>query len=288
MIYKQKTFQLCGILMGLAVVASQYSYAATSRVALVVGNSDYQFISKLKNPVNDARSMYYALKDVGFDRVLYVENGSKGKINRAIGAFKNVLKKEHNKGNETVALFYYSGHGAQYGDENYILPVTLNDQASNNLDTIFASDTIKVNDVMDGMEKAKSTMQIVVLDACRNNPFKNSGNKVGSKSLGKGLAWVDNTNRVKSSVPKGSFIAYATSPNNVALDEGRYNSPYTKHLLKGIKTAGLSIENLFRDVRKSVIRDTNGRQVPWESSSLEGEFYFAGKGLKRRRMRGGF
>jgi uncharacterized caspase-like protein len=268
--------------MGLAVVASQYSYAATSRVALVVGNSDYEFIGKLKNPVNDARGMYYALKDVGFDSVLYVENASKKKMNRAIGAFNRVLKREHLKGKETVALFYYSGHGAQDGDENYLLPVTLNHQASNNYDTI------KVNDVMDGMEKAKSTMQIVVLDACRNNPFKNYGNKVGSKSLGKGLAWVDNTNRVKSSVPKGSFIAYATSPNNVALDEGRYNSPYTKHLLKGIKTAGLSIENLFRDVRKSVIRDTNGRQVPWESSSLEGEFYFAGKGLKRRRMRGGF
>jgi uncharacterized caspase-like protein len=266
--------------MGLAVVASQYSYAATSRVALVVGNSDYQFISKLKNPVNDARSMYYALKDVGFDSVLYVENASKKKMNRAIGAFNRVLKREHLKGKETVALFYYSGYGAQDGDENYLLPVTLNHQASNNYDTI------KVNDVMDGMEKAKSTMQIVVLDACRNNPFSTKGNKVGSKNVGKGLTWIDNSNRVKRSVPKGSFIAFATSPNNVALDEGRYNSPYTKHLLRNIRTKGLSIEKLFKNVNKSVKDETYGRQIPWVSSSLDKDFYFAA--FKRRRIRGGF
>lgn len=285
MIYKQKTFQLCGILMVLAVVASQYSYAATSRIALVVGNSDYQFLNKLKNPVNDAIGMYYALKDVGFD-VLYVGNGSKKKMNRAISRFKRDLKREHLKGKETVALFYYSGHGAQYGDENYLLPVTLNDQASNNLDTIFADETIKVKDVMKSMDDAKSTMQIVILDACRDNPLNTKGNKVGSKNVGKGLTWIDNSNRVKRSVPKGSFIAYATAANEFALDEGRDNSPYTKHILRNIRTKGLSIENLFKKVRKSVENETNGQQTPWEYSSLDDDFYFAG--FKRRRIRGGF
>ncbi|WP_069471680.1 caspase family protein [Candidatus Marithrix sp. Canyon 246] len=252
---------------------------------MVIGNANYDSIGNLKNPVNDARGMYYALKDVDFDSVLYVENGSKKKMNRAIGAFNRVLKREHLKGKETVALFYYSGHGAQYGDENYLLPVTLNDQVSNNLDTIFASDTIKVNDVMDGMEKAKSTMQIVILDACRDNPLQTKGNKIGSKNVGKGLAWIDNSNRVKRSVPKGTFIAYATSPHNVALDEGRDNSPYTKHLLTNIRTKGLSIENIFKKVRKSLISETNGRQVPREDCSLDDDFYFAG--FKRRRIRSG-
>jgi uncharacterized caspase-like protein len=129
-------------------------------------------------------------------------------------------------------------------------------------------------------------MQIVILDACRDNPLTTKGNKIGSKNVGKGLAWIDNSNRVKRSVPNGSFIAFATSPNNVALDEGIKNSPYTKHLLRNIRTKGLSIENLFKNVNKSVKNETDGRQIPWVSSSLEDDFYFAG--FKRRRIRGGF
>lgn len=257
-----------------------------SRIALVIGNADYQFINKLKNPVNDATEMSKALRDLGFN-VINETNANRQTMKVAINTFKQKLKREQRKGKQTVALFYYSGHGAQYRDNNYLLPVSLNTDSSNNLDTIFSSDTIALNDVMAGMKTAKANMQIVILDACRNNPFKNDGFKIGSKSISKGLAWIDNTNS-NSRAPQGSFIAYATAPGAVAYDEGRYNSFYTKHLLKHIREEGISIEEVFKKVRNAVIEEMGGRQIPWESSSLKSDFYFAGKGLKRRTMSVGF
>jgi len=257
-----------------------------SRIALVIGNADYQFISQLKNPVNDAKGMSKVLEDLGF-HVIHEENANRQAMEKAVNTFKQNLEMEQSKGKQTVALFYYSGHGTQYGDENYLLPVAIDTESSNNLDTIFSSDTIALSDVITGMEKAKANMQIVVLDACRDNPFKNDGFKVASKSIGKGLAWIDNTNS-DSFAPQGSFIAYATAPNAVAYDEGRYNSPYTKHLLKRIREEGVSIETLFKEVRNAVIEEMGGRQIPWESSSLKSDFYFAGEGLKRRTMSAGF
>jgi len=276
-------------LLALVFFAFQPAHAASSRIALVIGNADYQSLEPLKSPVNDARAMYWVLKDSLNFRVIYTENANQRKMERAIRKFKAVLANERQRGNETVGLFYYSGHGAQYGDENYLLPVAI-DTSTDNLDTIFSSETIALSSVLDGMKAANTTMNIVVLDACRNNPFSQTGVKSGSKSVGKGLAWVDNTSSDDSTVPQGSFIAYATAPNRVAFDDGKAKySPYTRHLLKHIRKRGMSIEEMFKVVRNAVIQETNNQQVPWESSSLKGEFYFAGKEKRQTtKLRGGF
>jgi len=269
-------------LLVLVFFAFQPAHAATSRVALVIGNADYESLDPLKSPLNDARAMYWVLKDDLNFRVIYTENANQQVMERAIRKFKAVLANERQRGNETVGLFYYSGHGAQYGDENYLLPVAI-DTSTDNLDTIFSSETIALSSVLDGMKAANTTMNIVVLDACRNNPFSQTGIKSGSKSVGKGLAWVDNTSSDDSTVPQGSFIAYATAPNRVAFDDGKAKySPYTRHLLKHIRKRGMSIEEMFKVVRNAVIQETNNQQVPWESSSLKGEFYFAGKEKRQR------
>jgi uncharacterized caspase-like protein len=244
-----------------------------SRVALVVGNADYQFLPQLNNPVNDAKDMSEALKDLGFN-VIYRQDADKSSMAAAIEEFKQALASERQQGKETAGLFYYSGHGAQYGDENYLLPVGLNAKASDDSDVIFASETVALNSVFDGMNEANSTMQIVVLDACRDNPLSQKDFFThGSKSVGKGLTWVDDASISTTTVPHGTFIAYATAPNQVAYDD----SLYTKHLLANIREEGLSIEELFKKVRISVVEETNERQQPWDNSSLKGEFYFAGK-----------
>ncbi|MEN8215347.1 MAG: caspase family protein [Pseudomonadota bacterium] len=267
----------------------QPAHAATSRIALVIGNADYQSLEPLKSPVNDARAMYWVLKeDLNF-KVIYAENANQWKMERALIKFKALLVSERQRGNETVGLFYYSGHGAQYGDENYLLPVAID--TAGNLETIFSSETIALSSVLDGMKEANATMNIVILDACRNNPFSKGGFKSGSKSVGKGLAWVDNTSSEDSMVPQGSFIAYATAPNRVAFDDGKAKySPYTRNLLKYIRKRDMSIEKMFKLVRNAVIEETNNQQVPWESSSLKGEFFFAGKEKKEtlRLRSGGF
>jgi len=265
----------------LSCAAIQPPLQTESRVALVIGNADYQFIDKLKNPVNDAKDMSKALEDLGFE-VIQEENANRQTMETAIETFKQRLERKRQQGKKTIGLFYYSGHGAQYGDENFLLPVAI-DTTTDNLDTIFSSETIALSSVLDGMKAANTTMNIVVLDACRNNPFSQTGVKSGSKSVGKGLAWVDNTSSDDSTVPQGSFIAYATAPNRVAFDDGKAKySPYTRHLLKHIRKRGMSIEEMFKVVRNAVIQETNNQQVPWESSSLKGEFYFAGKEKRQR------
>jgi len=247
-----------------------------ARIALVVGNADYKVVSPLNNPVNDAKGMSEALKELKFE-VISKENANKETMETAIKEFETRLKEEHQQGKKTVALFYYSGHGAQDGDENFLLPVALN-TAHDTPNTLLESETVALSSVLDSMKDAETTMNIVILDACRNKPdnlmLADASGK--TKSLAKGLAWVDNTASPDSTVPEGTLIAYATSPKKEAYDDGVKNSPYTKYLLERIHERGLSIEELFKQVRKKVIKETEEKQTPWESSSLEGEFYFAG------------
>jgi len=175
-------------------------------------------------------------------------------MKRAMLSFGRSLRK-----NATTGLFYYAGHGVQVRGKNYLIPVNASISAEDEIDL----EGIDVNDFLRVMNDSKSRVNIVVLDACRNNPFARSFRSSG----GGGLAPVQ--------APKGTFIAYATAPGQVALDgENSENSPYTEALSRAISEPGLSLETVFKRTRSKVLEVTGEQQVPWETSSITGEFYF--------------
>lgn len=219
------------------------------RVALVIGNGGYQD-SPLLNPVNDARAMRQALRVLGFD-VLYGENLSQNEMKRAVRGFGERIR------NGGVGLFYYAGHGTQTRGNNYLIPVGA--MITNEDDVEYES--VDVGLVLAQMATAHNRLNIVILDACRNNPFARS-----FRSAQKGLASID--------APSGTLIAYATAPGSLASDGAGANGLYTQELLKVIMKPEMSIEQVFKQVRIAVQNLTQGKQVPWESSSLVGDFYF--------------
>lgn len=224
------------------------------RVALVVGNGAYENAGPLRNPVNDARSVAQSLQRLGFN-VMLRENRSQREMAQDIREFGRQLDQN------TVALYYYSGHGIQVKGENYVVPV---DAAIENEEEVEYG-TINVGLVMAQMEAARSRVNIVFLDACRNNPFARS-----FRSSSNGLAMMN--------APTGTFIAYATAPGDVASDgtAAAGNGLYTQQLLRFLNQPGLPIEQMHKQVRIAVTAASNGDQVPWESSSIMGDFYFAG------------
>lgn len=220
------------------------------RVALVVGNSDY-LIGPLKNPVNDARAMKTALEKTGFE-VLYYENiTNKDNFTRAVRTFGQKLQ------NGEVGLFYFAGHGLQVKGINYLVPIKAEVLSEPEVEF----ECLDVGFVLAQMEAANNRMNIVILDACRNNPFARS-----FRSADRGLATM--------MAPTGTLIAYATAPGSVAADGDGSNGLYTEKILKQITKPGLKIEEVFKNVRAEVVQVSNNRQVPWESSSLIGDFYF--------------
>jgi hypothetical protein len=222
--------------------------ATEQRTALVIGNSAYSS-GPLKNPVNDATDMDAALQRLGF-KVNLKKNANLETMEGAIEDFGNQLKRGG------VGLFYYAGHGVQINGTNYLLPIG----AKINKEADVKYQAVDANKILDEMATANNGLNIVMLDACRDNPFARS-----FRNAARGLAIV-------SSAPSGTFISYSTSPGNVARDgEGR-NSPYTEALLKYIQEPGVTISDVFIDVRTKLKKETG--QVPWELSSLEGKFYF--------------
>ena len=219
------------------------------RVALVIGNSAYK-TSPLRNPVNDARAMAKALTETGFT-VTLVEDGSQAGMRRAIRTFGDELLKGG------TGLFYYAGHGMQVKGKNYLIPVNADIEREDEIEDA----AVDANFVLSKMDTAKNSVNIMILDACRNNPFQRS-----FRSGAHGLAQMD--------APSGTLISFATAPGSVAADGAGDNGLYTSHLLKAIRTPGLPIEQMFKQVRIGVTKDTGDRQVPWESSSLKGEFFF--------------
>jgi uncharacterized caspase-like protein len=160
---------------------------------------------------------------------------------------------------QTVGLFYYAGHGVQYQDENYLVPIDANVQ--------FEDDIVRMcfpvqRMVLANMERSNSRMNIVILDACRNNPFPAVNRSVGSTGL------------AEMKRARGSFIAYATAPGSVASDGTGRNGLYTQELLKALKKEGLTIEQVFKEVRMNVLRLSGDKQFTWDSSNIVGEFYF--------------
>ncbi len=222
------------------------------RLALVIGNADYQFGGVLANPENDAKSMAAALKQIGFD-VLEYTNANQKEIKKAIDEFGDKLKLYD------VGLFFYAGHGVQVKGSNYLVPVDANLSSENDVEY----DCVNAERILAKMEDAGSKVNIVVLDACRNNPFERSWTR---STQGKGLAFMN--------APSGSLIAYATSPGTTASDGSGQNGLYTSALLQHLSTPNITILEMFQQVRSTVMEKSGDIQVPWESTSLKGNFYF--------------
>jgi tetratricopeptide (TPR) repeat protein len=247
---------ICGLMCRLlfltfALILTTGSTIAKKRVALVIGNSAYENTAPLKNSVNDANLMAISLKNAGFE-VTKLLDADYRTLKRAMLTFGRSLRDGPEAG-----LFYYAGHGIQVRGKNYLVPVNakINDEDEVDLEAI------DVNAFLQVMESSSSDINIIVLDACRNNPFARS-----FRSAAQGLATID--------APKGTFIAYATAPGSVASDGLGDNSPYTVALSKAIEKQGLTIEQVFKSTRVSVLKQTASKQVPWETSSITGNFFF--------------
>jgi hypothetical protein len=231
-------------------------YANEKRYALVIGNSNYpKEVGSLKNPVNDATDIARELENSNFD-VQLITNATYIQMREAMRKFHQKLSSGPR--DQTVGLFYYAGHGVQHEDENYLVPV---DAVVKYEDDIIRMCFPTQRMVLSSMEESNSRMNIVVLDACRNNPFPAT-----TRSSSGGL-----TEMKKA---RGSFIAYATAPGSVASDGSGRNGLYTQELLKALRKPGLTIEQVFKDVRLNVMRLSGERQNTWDSSNIVGDFYF--------------
>ena len=232
------------------------AYKDEKRYALVIGNSNYaKEVGILKNPVNDATDVATELRKSNFE-VQLLTNATYVQLREAMRKFHEKLT--NGPRDQTVGLFYYAGHGVQYQDENYLVPVDANVQ--------FEDDIVRMcfpvqRMVLANMERSNSRMNIVILDACRNNPFPAT-----SRSVGAGLAEMKRA--------RGSFIAFATAPGSVASDGDGRNGLYTQEFLKALRKPGLTIEQVFKEVRMNVLRLSGDRQYTWDSSNIIGEFYF--------------
>jgi len=222
-----------------------------TRLAIVIGNSNYTHTTPLPNPARDAELMATALASVGFD-VTKLIDADQATMKRALVEFGRKLRSS-----DSVGLFYYAGHGVQVKGENYLIPIDAN--IADETEVPIAG--VNVNEFLATMERAQSRLNIVVLDACRNDPFPGS-----SRSGSRGLTRVE--------APSGTYIAFATTPGQVAEDGSGTNSPYTAALARAISTPGITLEQVFKNTRKAVQAETESRQTPWETSSITGDFFF--------------
>ncbi len=231
---------------------------ASERIALVIGNGQYQTFGTLSNPINDAQDIAEALTSLGFT-VVYEENATKQVMQQAIGRFTQKLREN------SIGVFYYAGHGTQHAGENYLIPVDFHGRSEN----AYQEQAVVAQQILIDMNASGSTTNVMILDACRDNPFAQSSTRGLRSGGGNGLA--------EMSKVAGSYIAFSTSPGKVAYDgEGR-NSPYASHLIRTIKEP-IPIEIMFKRVRTAVVGETKhmelGSQVPWENSSLLGDTDF--------------
>lgn len=242
-------FLLALALLLLAATAAR----AEARHALVIGNGAYGALGVLPNPPNDARLIAREIEALGFRTTVLID-ADEDQMKRAIRDFGRRLR---DAGPEAVGMFYYAGHGVQAAGQNYLIPTGVDVRDESDL----AIEAVEADWVLGQMESAGNSINIVVLDACRNNPFSR-----GFRSAERGLA--------RMSAPPGSFIAYATAPGDVAADGSGRNSPYTAALARAISRPGMQIEQVFKQVRIDVIEATGGAQTPWDSSSMTRDFVF--------------
>ncbi len=238
-------------IMGIALwLALSGQALAAARVALVVGNGDYgPEIGKLKNPDSDAKLMAKTLEGLGFEVALVTDADQKA-MKRAIREFGQKLR---GTGADGIGLFYYAGHGVQVDGENYLLPIGAEIAAEGDVEL----EAVSASSILSQMQFAGNAINLVFLDACRNNPLSRN-----FRSGARGLARVD--------APRGSFVGYSTAPGDVSVDGDNDNSPYALALVEELTQPGISIEEAHRAVRGKVLAATNQRQTPWDSSSLTG------------------
>jgi uncharacterized caspase-like protein len=237
--------------------------AAADRVALVIGNGKYINANVLPNPPNDARAIANKLSDIGFD-VAFGQDLDRAGMERLVRDFlRKVVPAK-------VALLYYAGHGLQVDGRNYLVPIDAKLQAPSDL----AYETIKLDDILDNLNEP-SRANIIILDACRDNPLARSfAARLGasrSTAVATGLAGY-------STLGTGTLIAFSTAPGQVALDGEGQNSPFTQALVKHLATPGLEVRQMLTRVRDDVARATSDRQVPWDNSSLRGDVYLGDAG----------
>ncbi len=219
------------------------------RYALIIGNKSYK-VGPLQNSANDANDLAALIATKNF-AVTKIIDGTKLEIRNAIRDFAAKIAQGG------IGLFYYSGHGVQLEGENYLVPIDANYEYKEEV----PEDCISVSSILRFMETSNNRMNIIILDACRNTPFKTF-----SRSGEKGMARVE--------APSGSIVAYSTAPGKTASDGTGRNGLYTSKLLKYLNVPGMKIEEVFKQVRVEVTKESNNTQSPWESNSLMGDFYF--------------
>jgi len=222
------------------------------RYALVIGNSDYRNLGRLKNPLNDARAVSASLRRLSF-QVVTLENASHRQLIEAISTFGDRIPRDG------VGLFYYAGHAIQSRGNNYLVPVDGILKSETELDYL----AVNAGLVMAQFERAGGRVNIAILDACRDNPLQAT-----LRSAARGLA-------VLPTAPNGTLVIYATSPNETAADGDGANGLFTAELLHNIETPGLKIEDLFKRVAAGVQSRSSGAQRPWISGTgIIGDFFF--------------
>jgi len=228
--------------------------SAETRIALIIGNGDYARANlRLANTVNDATAMQRALQQAGFQTIVRL-NATRLDFYRAVDEFSTKIARDPH----AVGLFYYAGHGVQSDGVNYLIPVDAEIESDADLE----ADAFDVGRVLRGMGAAQNEMNIVILDACRDNPLPRS-----RRGMERGLA--------RMQAPSGTFIAYAAGPDQSAQDGGRGgNGVFTGELVKAMGEPGLPLEQMFKRVIAGVDAQTHGKQRPWSEASLQGDFYF--------------
>ena len=241
----------------------------SKRLALIIGNEEFDDpdLSRLASPLKDTFDFSRVLRKEnigGFDEVVVVANETVHQLNLIIADFYA------NKEKDDLLVLYYSGHGIQYHGNNYLIP--LKTQIANPAD--LEQESVDVRRILVRMEQAEIPLSIVILDSCRNNPYKNL---YGFRSYGgeSGLAQISGLST------RSTLIAYATQPDNVAEDGVGRNGTYTKHLLRYLQQPGLSLPELFSEVGRSVSQETKGKQQPWVSFSGLPRFCFIGCDMVR-------
>ncbi len=232
---------------------------AGDRFALVIGNSQYQQVEYLVNPINDAQAMSRKLRELGF-KVTELHDQSKNQMKATLRQFSEQLN------SESVALFFYAGHGIQYEGKNYLIPIDADISKSYEIEY----QAIDLNMILSALNEAEPILNIVMLDACRDNPFERQirGISRSTNLRGSGLASIQNS--------RGTILSYATEPGNVATDGVGSHSPYTSAMLKYLGMPGLSVQDMLNQVGLAVMNATQGNQKPWFSSSPVPKFCLAG------------
>src|ERR1700741_952253 len=249
---------LLKVIIPAALLLASVPAWAENRMALVIGQSAYKSVPALPNPGNDAKAVSQLLTDSGFE-VSSAADLSQNEMRTALSDFAGKVAA---KGADTVALVFYAGHGIQVDGENFLIPTDVDPKREADI----PMQAVRLNDVLNTLTSVPSKMRFLLLDACRNNPFPDI-----KKTAGSGLAIGD----AKVGAP-GTFLSFSTSPGAVAEDGSGSNSPYTNALLAAGKEQNITIEETFKRVRLAANKVTDGRQTPWDSSSLTEDFRFSG------------